>query len=228
MDEQSLTKLQEKLGYSFTDPALLKNALIHSSYANENVKSGLVSNERLEFLGDSLLGMSVALLIYEKRPELAEGKMTKLRAELVCEKSLASLASDMDIGSHLLLGRGEETGGGRSRPSILSDAFEAVLAAIFLDGGYEPVKKLVFDLFKTRIENTVLNVSDHKTLLQETVQGKSGYAIQYKLIDEQGPDHDKVFTVEVILNGKTIGTGNGRSKKNAEQEAAKTALLSFF
>ena len=224
MHEQKLFKLQEKLSYSFADPALLEKALTHSSYANENAKFGLVSNERLEFLGDSLLGMTVALLIYEKRPELAEGKMTKLRAELVCEKSLASLASDLDIGYHLLLGRGEEAGSGRKRPSILSDAFEAVLAAIYLDGGYEPVKKLIFEIFKTKIENPVQSNSDYKTLLQEIVQGKPGSLLQYSLISEQGPDHDKNFTVEVMLNGKTIGAGNGRSKKIAEQEAAKNGI----
>ena len=224
MNEQALSEFQKNLGYIFNDLGLLKNALIHSSFANENTKPGLISNERLEFLGDSLLGMTVAMLIYEKCPDLSEGKMTKLRAELVCEKSLASLAVQLNIGSYLLLGRGEESGGGRNRPSILSDAFEAVLAAIYLDGGYDPVNVLIHRLFNTRIENPGEIISDHKTMLQELVQIKSGYSLKYDLIDEHGPDHDKNFTVSVALNGKTIGTGEGRSKKSAEQEAAKAAL----
>jgi len=227
MNKQLFPELQENLGYFFNDPVLLKNALIHSSFANENGKIGLVSNERLEFLGDSLLGTAVALLIYEKCPGLSEGKMTKLRAELVCEKSLASLAEDLNIGSFLLLGRGEESGGGRRRPSILSDAFEAVLAAVYLDGGFEPVKSLVNKIFITRVDNPGEIISDYKTMLQELVQVKSGFSLKYDLIDEHGPDHDKMFTVSVALNGKTIGTGTGRSKKSAEQEAAKVAVTNF-
>jgi len=223
-DGQILPELQDKLGYFFKDPMLLKKALIHSSYANERNTSGFLSNERLEFLGDSLLGMIVALLIYEKCPKLSEGKMTKLRAELVCEKSLASLAAKMNIGSYLLLGRGEESGGGRNRPSILSDAFEAVLAAVYLDGGFEPVKRLVFEIFSTFVENPGEVISDYKTMLQELVQEKSGHILKYDLIDAHGPDHNKYFTIAVVLNGKTIGIGTGRSKKSAEQEAAKEAV----
>jgi len=227
MNEQKIIKLQEKLGYTFTDPGLLQNALIHSSYANEKSKTGLVSNERLEFLGDSLLGTAVALLIYENRPDLAEGKMTKLRAELVCEKSLASIAKHFDIGSYLLLGRGEETGGGRNRPSILSDAFEAILAAIYLDGGFKPITRLIRDIFISRLEGRDNLSSDYKTLLQEKIHSKPGSTLIYDLIKESGPDHNKEFTVEVKLNGKTIGKGTGRSKKNAEQKAAEAALTNI-
>jgi len=219
----SLSILQKALNYEFNEIKLLENALTHSSYANENAKTGYVSNERLEFLGDSLLGMTVALLIYDMCSGMSEGKMTKLRAELVCEKSLSALAGELNIGSYLKLGRGEETGGGRNRPSILSDAFEAVLAAMYLDGGYEPIKMLVYRLFKSKIENPGPIASDYKTMLQEFVQEKPGYSLKYDLINEHGPDHDKVFTVSVILNEKIIGSGTGRSKKNAEQEAAKAA-----
>jgi len=224
MSKQQMTVLEKKLNYSFKNPVLLQQSLTHSSYANENSKLGLTSNERLEFLGDSLLGMTVALLIYENKPELTEGQMTKLRAQLVCERSLASIAAELDLGTYLLLGRGEENGGGRSRPSILSDAFEAVLAAVYLDGGYQPTQELISAFFKENIKKPTLSYSDYKTQLQETVQIKSGQSLVYNKIDEQGPDHDKSFTVEVKLNGKTIGTGTGKSKKLAEQEAAKAAI----
>ena len=224
MNDQRLTELQSKLSYDFKDPSLLQKSLTHSSYANENFKSGSSSNERLEFLGDSLLGMTIALLIYENKPDLSEGKMTKLRAELVCEKSLAAIAIELDLGTYLLLGRGEENGGGRSRPSILSDAFEAVLAAVYLDGGFEPIKLLISSLFKSRIIDPKQNSTDHKTILQELIQVKPDRSLVYDLIDESGPDHDKSFTVEVKLNNKIIGRGTGRSKKSAEQEAAKAAV----
>jgi len=224
MNERQISELQEKLDYSFNNTSLLIESLTHSSYANENVKSITSSNERLEFLGDSLLGMAIALLIFESKPELSEGQMTKLRAELVCEKSLAALALEMDLGSYLLLGRGEENGGGRCRPSILSDAFEAVLAAIYLDGGYTPIKQLVSVHFKSRIENPTVGYSDYKTTLQEITQVKPGQSLTYDISDEFGPDHDKSFTVDVKLNGRILGTGTGKSKKSAEQEAAKAAV----
>jgi len=224
LSEQQVTKLQKNLNYCFNDSSLLIKSLTHSSYANENVKNNTVSNERLEFLGDSLLGMTVALLIYKRKPELTEGQMTKLRAELVCEKSLADLAMELDLGSYLLLGRGEENGGGRDRPSILSNTFEAVLAAIYLDGGYKPVEQLVFDHFNGRMDAPDKNHFDHKTKLQEIVQVNPGQSLVYKVTDEHGPDHDKSFIVEVLLNGKAIGTGSGKSKKRAEQEAAKAAI----
>jgi len=224
MNELQLKELQEKLGYIFNDLALLRKSLTHSSYANENIRSDDASNERLEFLGDSLLGMTVALLIYNIKPKLSEGQMTKLRAELVCEKSLASLALELDLGKYLLLGRGETNGGGRSRPSILSDAFEAVIAAMYIDGGFEPIERLISSLFLPRINNPVQNYTDFKTRLQEIIQGKPGQTLEYSLVGEHGPDHNKSFTIEVMLNGNIIGTGTGKSKKLAEQEAAKEAV----
>jgi len=163
-------------------------------------------------------------LIYEDKPELTEGQMTKLRAELVCEKSLAALANEFGLGAYILLGRGEENGGGRSRPSILADAFEAVLAAIYLDGGFEPTMRFVSDRFKKHLDGPLKSNSDYKTLLQEMIQVKPGHTHLYDIIDETGPDHDKTFTVEVKLNGKPFGTGTGKSKKSAEQAAARAAI----
>jgi len=224
MDEQKNEELQRKLDYTFADRTLLLEALTHSSYANEGGKRGSASNERLEFLGDSLLGMNVAQLIYKKKPELSEGQMTKLRAELVCERSLAALAIELDLGNHLMLGRGEHNGGGRDRPSILSDALEAVIAAMYLDGGHQPVEKLITTLFTPLIDIPIQSVTDFKTQLQEIIQCKQGQSLIYEIKDEQGPDHRKLFTVDVKLNSKTIGTGSGKSKKSAEQEAAKAAV----
>jgi len=224
MNELQLNELQKKLNYEFKEPELLIKSLTHSSYANESIRSADASNERLEFLGDSLLGMTVALLIYNKKPNLSEGQMTKLRAEIVCERSLAEIAMVLDLGTFLLLGRGEENGGGRGRPSILSDAFEAVIAAIYLDGGYEPIEQLITTILSSRVDNPLPSYNDFKTCLQEIIQCKPGQSLVYELSSEQGPDHSKSFTVDVKLNGKTIGTGTGKSKKNAEQEAAKAAI----
>jgi len=224
MNEQQLTELQEKLNYIFNDPNLLIKSLTHSSYANEKMKSSSESNERLEFLGDSLLGMTVALLIYNNKPNLTEGKMTKLRAELICERSLATIALELNLGSYLLLSRGEENGGGRNRPSMIADAFEAVLAAVYLDGGYKPVERLISAFFVPLMNSPIHSYSDYKTVLQELVQVKPGQTLVYDKTGEYGPDHNKLFTVEVKLNGKTVGTGSGKSKKSAEQEAAKTAI----
>ena len=224
MIEQNLDDLQEKLGRRFKNPALLEAALTHSSYANENRKMGAVSNERLEFLGDSVLGMTVAALIYKSCPNMPEGNMTRLRADLVCEKSLAGLAETLEIGKYLLLGRGEEKGGGRERPSILADAVEAVLAAMYLDGGFEPVRKLITKNFLLPDDRMAPRITDYKTALQELVQEKAGQTISYRTTDESGPDHMKLFAVEVLLNGACIGKGSGKSKKEAEQVAAKSAL----
>ena len=219
-----INELQVKLNYSFKDPTLLVKALTHSSHANERTGKNSVSNERLEFLGDSLLGMTVALLIFNSKPELSEGQMTKLRAELVCERSLAELAQELELGEYIFLGRGERNTGGHKRPSILSDAFEAIIAAIYLDGGYEPVEQFVSKLLTPRINNPQKSLTDHKTLLQETIQVRPGQNLYYEITNEQGPDHDKSFTVEVKLNGQTIGTGIGKTKKRAEQEAARAAI----
>ena len=197
---------------------------MHSSYANE-VRGSMLSNERLEFLGDSVLSVIVADHIYHKYPNMPEGELTRLRASLVCEKSLCALSRELCIGEYLKLGKGEDKNGGRERDSILADAFEAVLAAIYLDGGMQAAKKHIF--------NTVLRDLDHhsddsfkdyKTTLQEIIQRNPEESVSYILIDETGPDHDKQFTVAVHLNSNVIGTGIGKSKKQAEQMAARQAL----
>ena len=224
MNEQNLLNLQKKLRYMFVNPALLKSALTHSSYANENKKSGAISNERLEFLGDSVLGMTVAAMIYHGMPDMPEGQMTRLRAELVCEKSLASIAVSLELGNCLLLGHGEDKNGGRERPSILADAFEAVLAAIYIEGGFPSVERIVSELLGKRANLSALLNTDYKTTLQEIIQEKSGQTLSYVVTNESGPDHMKIYTVEVRLNHLFIGRGSGKSKKEAEQEAARAAL----
>jgi len=224
MNKQHLTELQKKLNYKFRNLSLLYNALTHSSYANENKKDGLISNERLEFLGDSILGLAVAELIYKHKSGISEGQMTKLRSELVCEKSLVALAKSMDLGQYLLLGRGEEKGGGRDRPSILADAVEAIIAAIYLDRGFKPVMSFVKDKLFSGSGVMTFETTDYKTALQELVQAKPAQTLSYHVIDESGPDHMKLFTVEVRLNGDFYGKGIGKSKKEAEQAAAMSAL----
>ena len=227
MIESQLTQLQKRLGYRFKKHKLLMAALTHSSYANEKNDISINSNERLEFLGDSVLGLAVADLIFNEYPKMTEGQMTKLRAELVCEKSLLAFAEKLELGNCLLLGRGEEKSGGRARPSILADAVEAVIAAMYLDGGFDPVSKLLSNYFSSEKDSLRIENRDHKTLLQEVVQEKSGQILSYKTVDESGPDHMKQFTVEVSLNGAPIGRGTGKSKKEAEQAAASAALASL-
>lgn len=224
MHEIQLGELQEKLGYVFSDKSMLVAALTHSSYANEKKQNGAASNERLEFLGDSILGMTIAMYIYSAFPDMPEGKMTKLRADLVCEKSLAALAVRFGLGEYILLGKGEENSGGRKRPSILADAVEATIAAIFLDGGYEAAARFITGHFAEQAAAMKVRVSDYKTALQEVVQEKDGRILCYHTIGESGPDHMKSFTVEVLLNGERIGEGTGKSKKEAEQLAAMSAL----
>jgi len=224
MDRPDLGRLQQKLGYRFEDPSLLKTALTHSSYANENKKQGSVSNERLEFLGDSVLGMAVAAMIYGSRPFLSEGRMTRLRAELVCEKNLAGFARALELGQYLLLGHGEEKGGGRERPSILADAVEAVIAAVYLDSGLEKVITLITKYMAPEAARFDAINTDYKTALQEMIQEKPGQTLSYHTTDERGPDHMKDFTVEVRLNTVFLGGGTGGSKKEAEQAAARSAL----
>ena len=220
----SLRELEERLGYEFRDPSLLRTALTHSSYANEQRAAGRVSNERLEFLGDSVLGMTVADHIYRHYGSMPEGRMTRLRAELVCEQSLHKVALRLRLGEHLLLGRGEEHSGGRERPSLLADAVEAVIAAMYLDSGMETAaafinRELLSDLGAA--EPVLFN--DFKTALQELAQ-RRGQTVAYELTDEQGPDHSKTFSVCVLLNGETAGEGVGHTKKEAEQAAAGSAL----
>lgn len=216
--------LEKKLRYVFRDKSLIAMALTHSSYANENRSRGYESNERLEFLGDSVLGMLVADTLYRTLPELPEGRMTRLRAQLVCEESLYRVARELDLGSYLRLGRGEERTGGRTRQSILADAVEAVIAAMYLDGGTQPARDFVDRHILSELGHGVPGISDSKTELQELVQQKSGQTLAYSELGESGPDHDKTFTAEVSLNGRPIGRGEGRTKKEAEQAAARAAL----
>lgn len=218
-----MDKLEQKLGYHFQNRALLENALTHSSYANENRGRGLQSNERLEFLGDSVLGMVTADYLYRVHPDLPEGDLTRTRAALVCEGSLVEVARELDLGSHLLLGKGEDAGGGRERPSIVADAVEALLAAVYLDGGIGSARKVI-TRFILDAEEEKTGSRDYKTALQELVQRESGQVLEYRLTGSTGPDHAKVFQVAVDLNGAPIGSGEGRSKKEAEQAAAKAAF----
>lgn len=216
--------LEEKLGYRFQDPALLDQALTHSSYANERLGGALHSNERLEFLGDSILGQVTAEHLYRTHPDLPEGDLTRMRAALVCEESLAQVAGEWDLGQHLKLGRGEDQNGGRRRPSIQADAVEAILAAIYLDSGHIDQPSAVIHTFILSKEAQTGEGHDFKTALQELVQRTPGRSLKYQLVKEEGPDHLKEFWMEVTLDGKSIGTGKGHSKKEAEQQAAKAAL----
>lgn len=225
----SLSQLEEKLNYRFKNPGLLELALNHSSYANENRSHTIQSNERLEFLGDSVLGMVTAEHLFAAYAELPEGELTRLRAALVCEQSLVLVAKGLGLGEHIKLGKGEDSCGGRQRPSILADAVEAVLAAVYLDGGYKAVRKIIYrEIFNKT--NTMGNrpVRDYKTALQELVQRESGQVLSYRLLEESGPDHNKTFFVEVLLNERPAGQGTGHSKKEAEQAAACAAIELLF
>ena len=220
-----MTALEERLGYSFRNRALLETALTHSSYANENRASGIVCNERLEFLGDSVLGVTVADFLYRHFPDMPEGRMTRLRAELVCEQSLHRVALELHLGDYLRLGKGEEHNGGRKRASILSDAVEAVIAAMYLDAGMETAAGFIHRCLLDDVRAIETQTfTDYKTSLQELVQRHSGQVLSYELVGEEGPDHAKTFRVQVCLNGDPIGRGIGRTKKEAEQAAAANAL----
>ena len=221
-----MVELEKKLNYTFRNPALLEEALSHSSYANEHRAGHLNSNERLEFLGDSVLGFVTAEFLFLQHPDLPEGDLTRIRAALVCEQSLYEVARKLDLGSYLKLGRGEEAGGGRERTSILADAMEAVFAAVYLDGGITAASALIHRclLDAEKEEAVEERRRDYKTALQELVQRESGQVLGYQLIGAEGPDHAKIFSVEVDLNGIPIGQGRGRSKKEAEQNAAKAAI----
>ena len=221
--KETTQKLMEKIGYTFSNGELLEKALTHSSYANEGNR-GLESNERLEFLGDSVLGFVTARYLFST-DSAPEGELTKLRAALVCEKALSSYARALGLGEHLLLGKGERNNGGAQRPSILADAFEAVLASIYLDGGLEPAEAFVLPfLEQERSQQRRAQFKDYKTALQEIVQQNPGERLEYELKSESGPDHDKKFVMEVHLNSNVIGVGRGKSKKEAEQQAAREAL----
>ena len=220
--------LETAIGYRFNNITLLQNALTHSSYANERWHDSLRSNERLEFLGDSILGMVVAEHLYRNFPDRPEGELTRMRADMVCETSLANVANQLGLGTHLLLGHGEEQGGGRTRPSILADAVESVIAASFLDGGMEAAGGFIRRFILTNVPVTRLQNRDYKTALQELVQQKKNQVLTYALVGESGPDHDKNFQVEVSLNGTVVGAGMGSSKKRAEQDAARAAMEHLF
>lgn len=222
---KELEELEKAIGYSFHNPALLKNALIHSSFANET-KAPLGSNERLEFLGDSVLGFVVADYLYKHFPDWPEGHLTKTRATLVCEKACCGFSQEMEVGKYLYLSHGEQNSGGRTRSSILADAFESITAAIYLDGGLESASEFIlrFVLPALKTLHQKAPFKDYKTKLQEIIQKNPGETLSYLLTGESGPDHDKHFMVEVHLNSNVIGKGGGRSKKEAEQQAAREAL----
>ncbi len=214
-----MTGLEKNIGYSFKNKDLLKTAVTHSSYANEN-RGGIKYNERLEFLGDAVLQLVTSDKLFRENPTMPEGKMSKTRASLVCEDALAVYAAEIELGEYMLLGKGEEMSGGRHRPSILADAFEAVIGAIYLDGGMREAKKFILHF----VDAAHLSLQDYKTLLQEIIRKNPGERLSYVVTGETGPDHDKMFNVEVHLNSNVIGKGEGKSKKQAEQAAAKEAL----
>ena len=220
------TSLQQKLGYTFRDPDLLETALTHSSYSKEHGE-GARSNERLEFLGDAFFDAIIGEELFRIFPDREEGWLSRIRATIVCEKSLAAQARKLELGDFLLLGHGEEKSGGRRRESILADATEALIGAIYLDGGYEAVRQVVLDLFRGVIDDTrrgIFVVYDYKTHLQEVLQARGITDIRYQMTGEEGPDHDKTFTVTLYIDGVPSSQGRGKSKKQAEQNAAMKAL----
>ena len=227
--------IEENVGYRFSDITLLREAMTHSSYTNEHGGAGVCRcNERLEFLGDSVLSLLVSRFLYSGYPDLAEGELTRLRAELVCERALYEYAGRISLGSFLLLGRGEEKGGARNRRSLLADAYEALIAAVYTDAGSGPeaeaaVSGFLMPAVKVRLERLLQEWqgADYKTILQQAVQSSSkGEMLEYVEVGEEGPDHDKVFTVEARIDTNVFGTGRGKTKKEAEQMAAREALIS--
>jgi len=220
-----MDKLEEKIGYHFQDRALLQTALTHSSYTNERHGNGLPCYERLEFLGDSILGLVTAEFLYRHEPPLPEGSMTRLRAELVCEQALHRVALELGIAPYMLLGRGEEITGGRQRASVLADMVEAIIAALYLDSGMPEARRFVMEkVLKDAKLDDHHRYQDYKTELQELVQRQPNRSIVYQLVGETGPDHCKTFTFRVCIDGETAGEGSGHTKKEAEQMAARQAL----
>ncbi|MEE0920396.1 MAG: ribonuclease III [Lachnospiraceae bacterium] len=222
--KEVLKELQDKIGYSFNNEDLLKQAITHSSFANEQKINKLKNYERLEFLGDAVLELVSSEFLFNENKDMPEGQLTRLRASMVCEPALAYCARDIDLGTYILLGKGEEATGGRNRDSITSDVMEAVIGAIFLDGGLDNAKKFINRFVLSDLENKILFL-DSKTLLQEEIQKKNSAQLRYELVGETGPDHDKQFSVEAYLDDVLIGTGIGRTKKAAEQKAAYEALV---
>jgi ribonuclease-3 len=228
MNRDRIHEFEGIIDYKFNNIKVLENSLTHSSYSNEDKAYNKINNERLEFLGDAVLSISVSRFIYDEFPDYPEGELTKLRARVVCEDTLSLVAENLNIGKYLLLGKGEEASGGRERKSILADALEAVIAAIYLDGGYKEAEKFVLDNLTDYIRAAVKGkiVSDFKSYLQEYYQGKSqSCKIRYIVTKEEGPDHEKVFHVNAVVNKKVVGKGVGKNKKIAEQNAAKDALI---
>ncbi len=220
-----LHEFEKIIDYHFKNRDLLFESLSHSSFANES-KGALKSNERLEFLGDSVLSIVVSEYLFANYSDLPEGELTKTRSTLVCEKSLHAFGNTISLGDYIMLGKGEEATGGHQRPSIIADAFEAVIAAIYLDGGYEAAKRHIMRFMPTDVKAAVKKAyDDYKTILQEIVQKNPEEAVEYHLVSESGPDHHKSFTIQVMLNSNVIGTGTAGSKKQAEQLAAKEALV---
>ncbi|MEY8518054.1 ribonuclease III [Lachnospiraceae bacterium 29-84] len=219
-----LKEFEEKIGYHFQDEKLLEQALTHSSYANERYLGKLADNERLEFLGDAVLEIVSSDFLYHKFPKRQEGELTRTRASMVCESTLAFCTKELELGKYLMLGKGEEQTGGRERKSILSDALEAVIGAVYLDGGFANAKEFVLRFVLNDMEHKQL-FFDSKTILQEYVQGNCGGDLSYRLLHEEGPDHDKKFLVQAWIGDRGYGKGSGRTKKNAEQEAAYETLM---
>ncbi|MBI2852153.1 MAG: ribonuclease III [Chloroflexi bacterium] len=222
----TLAALQEALGVSFSDRSLLEQSLIHSSYVNENPGLARFSNERLEFLGDAVLGLIAAETLYRRSPALTEGQMTRLRAVLVRRETLARFAQAIRLGNYLYLGKGEEAGGGRQRQANLAGAFEALTAAVYLDRGLDVVRDFIFKFLKPELERAVSPAvaADYKSALQELIQASEQQTPSYHVKEVTGPEHDRVFTVEVSVGGRMLGSGSGKSKKTAEEEAARSAL----
>lgn len=225
--EKKLKTLEEKLNYSFKNKKNLTIALTHTSYANENKLGIISSNERLEFLGDAILNLIVSQYLYKKYPNYSEGELTKIRAKVVCESSLAYVAREICVGDYLLLGKGEESTGGRERESILADTTEAIIGAVYMDSDFKTTNECLLDKFEKDIVKAVANgdlFSDYKTELQEKYQKQANSKIKYSILKEEGPEHDKIFFMNVFFNEKLLGSGKGRNKKEAEQMAAKQAL----
>ena len=222
--DAALLQLESVLGYHFKDSSILFHALSHSSYANEMRLSKEKSNERLEFLGDAVLELVTSEYVYREYTDLSEGDLTKLRASIVCEQTLSACARDLNIGEFLFLGKGEDSSGGRERDSILSDALEAIIGAIYLDGGFTNAKEFITSFILADLKNKDL-FFDSKTILQEIIQNEDNkQRLRYKLVSEEGPDHNKTFTIAVSVGNEEIGIGSGRTKKAAEQEAAYQAI----
>lgn len=224
MNLENLEEFQKIIGYRFKNVKLLKHALMHSSFANEKRLTKLSNNERLEFLGDAVLELISSEFLFKQNDKLLEGDLTKIRASLVCEPTLAFCAREIGLGEYILLGRGEELTGGRERDSIISDAMEALIGAIYLDGGFTSAKEFVIKYILSDIDNKKL-FFDSKTILQEIIQGEYKEPLVYSLISEEGPDHNKKFKISVLVGDKELGTGAGRTKKAAEQEAAYKAIV---